>query len=113
MRAFKKKYIKMNKILIIVIILLVVILIYYFTQKPTEHLVIIRQEDIYNKLKLENNQMAYYFPEECPSYKEGYYIRDNETDKYYVPEKDKIIIVNKNNTWTKEPTFKYLSKVNE
>lgn len=63
--------------------------------------------------KINNDQMAYYFPEDCPGYKEEYFLRDNETDKYYVPQKNRIIVVSKNHTWTKQPTFKYLSKVNE
>lgn len=70
------------------------------------------QENFNNFIKdnIDHNYYnGYYFPEECPSYKLEYFLIENNenNENYYVPEKGYMIIIKKEHTWTKEPTFTY------
>jgi hypothetical protein len=62
---------------------------------------------IRSQLKIPDDHIAYYFPDECPSYKLEFYIIDieNGLEKYYVPEQNHLIVVSKDHRWTKEPEF--------
>jgi len=66
-------------------------------------------KNIVKDIKLQNpdyqDHIAYYFPNECPSYKLEYFIIDSK--KYYVPEEGYLIFVKKDHKWTKEPNFPY------
>lgn len=66
------------------------------------------EEDLKNVIFPEGHTL-YYFPEECPDYKQEYYIvvksEGSKTHKYYVPEKGHLLVVPNNHEWTKEPNF--------
>lgn len=59
----------------------------------------------FENMKIPENKVAYYFPEECPSYKNNVflYTKINGLDKYYIPEQHYLIIINKDHTWTNNP----------
>lgn len=59
----------------------------------------------FDNIKISENKVLYYFPEVCPSYKEDIFLHTkiNGLDKYYIPERKYLIVINKNHTWTKNP----------
>jgi hypothetical protein len=77
---------------------------------------VIQKEEEFKNIRIPDNHVAYYFYEECPDYKLGYFIVDKEKrtdeneeglERYHVPEQYHLIIVQKDHIWTKEPNFKY------
>ena len=68
-----------------------------------------KEEDFIKFVGNLDNEVAYYFPEGCPSYKSEYYLVDFNDNKenYHVPEDGYLIIVKKDHKWTKEPNFLY------
>ena len=60
----------------------------------------------FDKIKIPDNMVLYYFPEECPEYTKEMYMRIKlETfEKYFIPEKHTLIIIEKDHKWINEPT---------
>jgi len=71
--------------------------------------ILIDKEDDLKGITIPSDYVVYYFPEKCPDYKSGYFLIDlsNDLEKYYIPEDNHLIIINKNHIWTKEPDFLY------
>lgn len=59
----------------------------------------------FDNIIIPENKTLYYFPEDCPSYKEDIFLHVTEggLDKYFVPEKGNLILVDKKHLWTKKP----------
>jgi len=69
----------------------------------------IRNTNDFTVTKVDNELVAYYFPEGSPSYKSEYFLIDTDDNKenYHVPEDGYLIIVKKDHKWTKDPDFTY------
>lgn len=66
---------------------------------------VLLNKDEFDGLVVPEGKSLYYFPEECPDYKEEIYlhIKENDLDKYYIPEKNYLVLLNKQHSWTKKP----------
>ena len=70
-----------------------------------KHMIQLSEEQI-EKLPHIEGMTLYYFPGDCPSYKEEVYIKTGKDgmERYYVPEKNSIILVDDSHSWTKDPS---------
>jgi hypothetical protein len=114
------------KLVTVVLVSLILLVICYLTldlqkyfvskkvQEPVHDLAVVKKikidipkEEDLRKIKIPEDHIAYYFPSECPSYKQEFFLIDTEEglEKYYVPEEKHMIIVKKDHRWTKEPDF--------
>jgi hypothetical protein len=66
---------------------------------------ILLSNEEFDNIIVPEDMSLYYFPEECPSYKEDTFLitKENDLDKYYIPEKNYLVLLNKQHTWTKKP----------
>jgi hypothetical protein len=53
-------------------------------------------------LKIPDGKTLYYFPDECPDYTKGVYLVSGNPERYYLPEKNKLILIDADHKWTKE-----------
>jgi len=68
------------------------------------------KEEDFKNVKLPDGHVGYYFFEECPSYKQEYFLidfTDEGLEKYHVPEQGHLLVVKKDHKWSKEPNFTY------
>ncbi len=67
----------------------------------------------FKKISINPNMNLYYFHSDCPGYKEDILIstKNNGLDKFYVPERNFLILVKKDHQWTKEPKGEYFWKL--
>lgn len=72
---------------------------------PSRKINISLNKSDFDNIIIPENKTLYYFPEDCPSYKEDIFLHVTEggLDKYFVPEKGSLIFVDKKHLWTKKP----------
>jgi hypothetical protein len=56
----------------------------------------------FTSIEVPIDKMIYYFPEECPTYDKDIfiYIEIEGLEKYFLPEKKSLILINKGHKWT-------------
>ncbi len=57
----------------------------------------------FDRIKIPENIAIFYFPEDCPDYTSEIYIVSNILfERYFIPEKESLIIVEKDHKWTND-----------
>ncbi len=117
----------MYKIIISIIIISISICVFYllsnkkqyiteedsFVVEPNKKKYIVLNRDKFNDMEIKEGYNYYYFPDECPSYKEDFILMtlDEGVEKFFVPEKNHLICIHNNHKWIKEPkNFEYWKK---
>lgn len=69
----------------------------------TKKIKIMLTKDQFNKLKIKPDTTIYYFPDDCDDFEEGKLLRTfvNNFEKYFIPEKNYLIVVVGKHEWTK------------
>ncbi len=59
-------------------------------------------KDKFDTLIIPENMNLYYFPDECPNYDMDIFLRVEKdgAEKYYVPEKNSLLLIDKEHKWT-------------
>lgn len=68
----------------------------------TKKISVMLSRDKFDSLVVPEGMVLYYFPEECPSYDMDIFIvseKDN-AEKYYVPEKNSLLLIDSDHKWT-------------
>jgi len=62
-------------------------------------------QEQFNQVEIPECTVLYYFPEDCPTFKDDKFIKvtKNGLENFYLPEKNCLLLIPKEHVWTKEP----------
>jgi hypothetical protein len=72
------------------------------SENVTKKIHIIIDKHKFDSITVPEDKTLYYFPEECPTYEMDIFLvsGEDEVEKYFIPEKNFLLLIEKDHKWT-------------